>query len=48
MTHVDKNADGHAVDQNLDQSRGRLPTYLLMEGLGLNVVHACNFLFFIF
>ena len=28
------------------ESRERLPTYLLVGGLGLNVVHACNFFFF--
>ena len=27
------------------ESRGKLPTYLLVGGLGLNVVHACNFFF---
>ena len=27
------------------ESRGRLPTYLLVGGLGPNVVHACNFVF---
>ena len=30
------------------ESRGRLPTYLLVGGLGPNVVHACNFFFFFF
>ena len=25
-----------------NESRGRLPTYLLVRGLGLNVVHACK------
>ena len=31
------------------ESRGRLPTYLLMGGSGLNVVHACiNFFIFLF
>ena len=31
------------------KSRGRLPTYLLVGGSGLNIVHACNFfLFFLF
>ena len=39
--HVDKNADGHVVDQNVDRiSRERLPMYLLVGGSGLNVVHA--------
>ena len=28
------------------ESRGRLPTYVLMGGLGLNVVHACIIFFF--
>ena len=28
------------------ESRGRLPTYLLVRGSGPNVVHACNFFFF--
>ena len=28
------------------ESRGRLPTYLLVGGSGPNVVHACNFFFF--
>ena len=28
------------------ESRGRLPMYLLMGGLSLNVVHACRFFFF--
>ena len=27
------------------KSRGRLPTYLLMGGSGLNVVHACSLFF---
>ena len=27
------------------ESRGRLPTYLLVGGLGLNVVHACSLFF---
>ena len=30
------------------ESQGRLPTYLLVGGSGPKVVHACNFLFFIF
>ena len=30
------------------ESQGRLLTYLLVGGLGLNVVHACSFLFFFF
>ena len=30
------------------ESRGRLPTYLLVGGSGPNVVHACNFFFFFF
>ena len=39
--HVDKNADCHVVDQNVDRiSRERLPLYLLVGGSGLNVVHA--------
>ena len=29
------------------ESRGRLPTYLLVGGSGPNVVHACNFFFFL-
>ena len=28
------------------ESRGRLPTYLLVGGSGPNVVHACSFFFF--
>ena len=28
------------------ESRGRLPTYLLVRGSGPNVVHACNFFFY--
>ena len=28
------------------ESQGRLPTYLLVGGSGLNVVHACSFFFF--
>ena len=28
------------------ESRGRLPTYLLVGGSGLNVVHACRIFFF--
>ena len=30
------------------ESRRRLPTYLLVGGSGLNVVHACNFFFCFF
>ena len=30
------------------ESRGRLPTYLLVGGSGPNVVHACNFYFYFF
>ena len=30
------------------ESRGRLPTYLLVEGSSLNVVHACSLFFFFF
>ena len=30
------------------KSRGRLPTYLLVGGSGLNVVYACKILFFYF
>ena len=29
------------------ESRGRLPTYLFVGGSGPNVVHACNFFFFL-
>ena len=29
------------------ESRGRLPTYLLVGGSGPNVVHICNFFFFL-
>ena len=28
------------------ESQGRLPTYLLVGGSGLKVVHACSFFFF--
>ena len=30
------------------ESQGRLPTYLLVGGSGLKVVHACSFFFFFF
>ena len=46
MMHVDKNADDHVVDQNVDESRERLPTYLLVGGSGPNIVHACKPFFF--
>ena len=48
MMHVDKNADDHVMDQNVTESRGRLPTYLLVGGSGPNVVHARKFFFFFF
>ena len=46
MMHVDKNTDGHVLDQMWTESQGRLPTYLLEGGSGLNVAHACSPFFF--
>ena len=46
MTHVDKNADGHVVDQNVDQISREIAYVRLGGGLGPNVVHACIFFFF--
>ena len=47
MTHVDKNADGHVVDQNVDQISREIAYVRLGGGLGPNVVHACIFFFFL-
>ena len=46
MMNADQNMDRHAMHQMWIETRGRLPTYTLVEGLGPNVVHACNFFFF--
>ena len=46
MTHVDKNADGHVVDQNVDQISREIAYVRLGGGLGPNVVHACISFFF--
>ena len=45
MMHVDKNADDHVVDQNLDRISREIAYVPLCEGSGPNVVHT-NFFFF--
>ena len=46
MTHVDKNADGHAVDQNLDQISREI-AYVPLNGR-IRSKHSLCMQFFIF
>ena len=46
MMHVDKNANGHVVDQNVDRISREIAYLPLVGGSGLKVVHACSFFFF--
>ena len=48
MMHVDKNANGHVVDQNVDRISREIAYLPLVGGSGLKVVHACSFFFFFF
>ena len=45
MMHVDKNANGHVVDQNVDRISREIAYLPLVGGSGLKVVHACNLFF---
>ena len=40
MMHVDKNADGHVLDQNVERISKEIAY------VSLNVVHACSTFFF--
>ena len=42
MMHVDKNADGHVLDQNVERISKEIAY------VSLNVVHACSTFFFFF
>ena len=43
MMHVDKNADGHVLD--VDRISREIAYVSLMEGSGLNIIHACRLFF---
>ena len=48
MMHVDKNADDHVMDQNMNRISREIAYVPLDGGSGPNVVHACKFFFFFF